>query len=107
MLLHESNDQTVTEFLRDRTPADETSGEVQDANEIAGTLIDFLIEVSLYVAVAALIIVAIRIMWARATGNVAGAKESSNGIGWVFAGLILVLLAPQLVLIVWEAFGGA
>ncbi len=48
-------------------------------------------------AIGSLIVIAIRIMFARATGDVDGAKKSSNGIGWIIGALVLVLAAPALI----------
>ncbi len=96
-----------TELLQELSPRDASSGDI-DLETIATTIIDdILFPVGLAVAVIAMIILAIRIMFARATGDIAGAKSSSNGIFWVLGGVVLILLAPTLVLVVWEAFGGA
>lgn len=103
MILQDS----ISEILNDLSPGDGNAATEIDLETTATDLIDLLFLVGLFVAVAALIILAIRIMFARATGDIAGAKASSNGIFWVLGGVVLILLAPTLVLVVWEAFGGA
>ncbi len=104
MILQTTDPETL---LRELSPGDpDTATTRLDLESTATQLIDFLFIAGLFVAVAALIILAIRIMFARATGDIAGAKASSNGIFWVLGGVILILLAPTLVLVVWEAFGG-
>jgi|GEM_PF-6282463 len=74
---------------------------------LAGGLMRWLYIAALFVAVASLILIAIRIMFYRATGDVDNAKASSNGIGWILGSVILVLISSTLVAAVWNAFGGA
>ena len=65
--------------------------------ELANTAIDALLVIALIVAIASLSIIAIRIMIARATGDVNAAKVSSNGIGWVIFGVLLAFSSPALI----------
>ena len=95
------------EFIQCLGPgAENPDFNTQTFTELGSEIIGLLFFVGLFVAVASLIIVAIRIMFARATGDVDGAKASSNGIGWILASVVLILVAPAAVAAVWEAFGG-
>jgi len=95
------------EFIECLGPgAENPNFNTQSLSELGSQIINALFIAGLFVAVASLIIVAIRIMFARATGDVDGAKASSNGIGWILASVVLILIAPVLVAEVWRAFGG-
>lgn len=99
--LQEANVEVIEEI----DPIDRTND--VDLNDIASTIIDWLFKFGLFVAVGALIVIAIRIMFSRATGDIDSAKQSSNGIGWVLVAVVLILMAPTLVRSVWLAFGGS